>query len=84
MSKIRTSVNILMKGSATYAKVDHLTLMEINSTRPVLPHAMDQIYRLKAGILHFVLAAVLLLLLQKGMVIGTQNLTTDSSVNTAS
>lgn len=47
MAKIRKSVDLLIKSSRSYAKIDHLTLMEINSMRPILPHAMDQIYRLK-------------------------------------
>lgn len=47
MAKIRKSVDVLIKSSSSYAKIDHLTLMEINSMRPILPHAMDQIYRLK-------------------------------------
>lgn len=47
MSKIRSSVDILIKGAGFYAAVDHLTAMEINSIRPILPHALDQLYRMK-------------------------------------
>lgn len=47
MSKIRSSVDILIKGAGFYAAVDHLTVMEINSVRPILPHALDQLYRMK-------------------------------------
>lgn len=54
MAKIRKSVDVLIKGSSSYAKIDHLTLMEINTMRPILPHAMDQIHRLKlVGFLRF-------------------------------
>ncbi|CAH1957684.1 unnamed protein product [Acanthoscelides obtectus] len=49
MSKIRTSVNKLIKNADSYAGLDNLTVMEINSIRPILPHALDQIYRIKAS-----------------------------------
>ncbi|XP_017773934.1 PREDICTED: probable DNA replication complex GINS protein PSF2 [Nicrophorus vespilloides] len=47
MSKLRASVDSMMKESGSYAAVDNLTIMEINSIRPILPHALDQLYRLK-------------------------------------
>ena len=47
MSKIRSSVDTLVKSTGSYAAVDHLTLMEINSIRPILPCALDQLYRMK-------------------------------------
>ncbi|KAL3269200.1 hypothetical protein HHI36_008282 [Cryptolaemus montrouzieri] len=47
MSKLRSSVDLLIKETASYAAVDNLTMMEINSVRPLLPHALDQIYRMK-------------------------------------
>lgn len=47
MSKLRSSMDDMIKKSAMYAAVDNLTLMEINSIRPILPHALDQIYRIK-------------------------------------
>lgn len=47
MSKLRSSVDILVKSTGSYAAIDHLTSMEINSIRPILPHALDTIYRLK-------------------------------------
>lgn len=47
MSKIRTSVNKLVRNMDSYADVTNLTVMEINSIRPLLPHALDQIYRMK-------------------------------------
>lgn len=30
-----------------HAKLDHLTAMEINSVRPLLPHALDQMMRIQ-------------------------------------
>ncbi|KAF2898306.1 hypothetical protein ILUMI_07877 [Ignelater luminosus] len=47
MSKIRSSVDTLVRNAGFYATVDHLTLMEINTMRPLLPHALDQVYRMK-------------------------------------
>ncbi|KAK4875402.1 hypothetical protein RN001_011824 [Aquatica leii] len=47
MSKIRSSVDMLIKNGGSYAAVDNLTLMEINTMRPLLPQAMDQIHRMK-------------------------------------
>lgn len=47
MSKIRSSIDALIKGSGSFAAVDHLTLMEVNAVRPSLPHGLDQLYRLK-------------------------------------
>ncbi|KAF7288048.1 DNA replication complex GINS protein PSF2-like protein [Rhynchophorus ferrugineus] len=49
MSKLRSSMDDMIKKSAMYAAVDNLTLMEINSIRPLLPHALDQIYRIKTN-----------------------------------
>lgn len=47
MSKIRSSVNKLVANMDSYADVNNLTIMEINSIRPLLPQALDQIYRMK-------------------------------------
>lgn len=48
MSKLRSSINKMVQNMDAYAGVDNLTLMEINAIRPLLPHALDQIYRIKA------------------------------------
>lgn len=47
MSKLRTSIDAFVKNEGVYAKLDHLTTMEINSIRTVLPHALDQMTRLQ-------------------------------------
>lgn len=47
-SKLRSSMDYMIKNSSMYAAIDNLTLMEMNSIRPILPHALDQIYRMKA------------------------------------
>ncbi|KAK9873339.1 hypothetical protein WA026_022144 [Henosepilachna vigintioctopunctata] len=47
MSKLRSSVDLLIKEKSSYAAVDNLTILEINSVRPLLPHALDQIHRMK-------------------------------------
>lgn len=47
-TKMRSSVIDLIENHGSYAGVDHLTIMEINSIRPILPHTLDQMYRIKA------------------------------------
>jgi hypothetical protein len=47
MSKLRTSMDALMKSGGNYGRLDHLTMMEINSVKPLLPAAMDELYRIK-------------------------------------
>lgn len=54
MSKIRSSVTKLVKNSDFYAAVDNLTVMEINSVRPILPHALDHLFRMKNVSFYFV------------------------------
>lgn len=47
MAKLRSSMDSMIRNSSMYAAVDNLTLMEINSIRPILPHALNQLYRMK-------------------------------------
>ncbi|KAK0174930.1 hypothetical protein PV327_010634 [Microctonus hyperodae] len=48
MSKLRTSIDELFKDqSGVHAMLNHLTAMEIANIRPMLPHAMDQLLRIK-------------------------------------
>ncbi|KAI8434657.1 hypothetical protein MSG28_003190 [Choristoneura fumiferana] len=47
MSKLRTSIDTLMKSGGNYGRLDHLTMMEINSVKPLLPEAMDELYRIE-------------------------------------
>ncbi|KAL0118812.1 hypothetical protein PUN28_009464 [Cardiocondyla obscurior] len=47
MSKLRTSMDAFMKSNRMHARVDHLTAMEINGIRPLLPHALDQMLRIQ-------------------------------------
>lgn len=47
MSKLRTSMDALVKSGGNYGRLDHLTMMEINAAKPLLPLAMDQLYRLR-------------------------------------
>ncbi|KAK9303624.1 hypothetical protein QLX08_004729 [Tetragonisca angustula] len=49
MSKLRTSIDAFLKSEGLHAKLDHLTAMEINSVRPLLPHALDQMLRIQTG-----------------------------------
>ncbi|XP_012275329.1 probable DNA replication complex GINS protein PSF2 isoform X2 [Orussus abietinus] len=46
-SKLRTSIDAFLKSDGTHAQLDHLTLMEINSVRSLLPHALDQMLRIQ-------------------------------------
>ncbi|KAI4476550.1 hypothetical protein M0802_001910 [Mischocyttarus mexicanus] len=49
MSKLRTSVDSFIKSDSTHARLDHLTMMEINSIRPLLPHTLDQVLRIQSS-----------------------------------
>ncbi|XP_061712739.1 probable DNA replication complex GINS protein PSF2 [Cydia pomonella] len=46
-SKLRTSMDALMKAGGSYGRLDHLTMMEINSVKPLLPEAMDELHRIQ-------------------------------------
>lgn len=46
MAKLRTSMDTFIKSTGQYAKLNFLTIMEINSARPLLPYALDQLNRL--------------------------------------
>lgn len=48
MSKLRSSVDILIKNDDTFAATDHLTLLEINSVRPIVPNALNQLHKLQS------------------------------------
>lgn len=48
MSKLRTSMDTLMKSGGSYGRLDHLTMMEINSVKPLLPSAMDDLLRIQS------------------------------------
>lgn len=47
MSKLRSSVDILIKNEDMFAALDHLTVVEINSVRPILPDALNQLFKLQ-------------------------------------
>lgn len=47
IAKLRSSIDAFLKSGGSHAKLDHLTLMEINTVRPFLPHALDQLFRLR-------------------------------------
>ncbi|XP_012063772.1 PREDICTED: probable DNA replication complex GINS protein PSF2 [Atta cephalotes] len=49
MSKLRTSVDAFVKSEGVHARLDHLTAMEINGIRPLLPHALDQMLRIQSA-----------------------------------
>ena len=45
-AKLRRSVDSFIQGAHLHAKLNHLQLIELNTVRPLLPHAFDQINRL--------------------------------------
>lgn len=47
IAKLRSLVDSLLKRGEAHLNVDNLTLMELNTVQPFLPHALDQIFRLK-------------------------------------
>ncbi|KAF4532159.1 hypothetical protein B566_EDAN002220, partial [Ephemera danica] len=50
-AKLRASATLLLQEGGRHAKVDHLTLMEINSIRPLLPQSLDMLRRLNTCVL---------------------------------
>lgn len=48
-AKLRKSVDTFIQGEYLHAKINHLQLIELNTVRPLLPHAFDQINRLNAA-----------------------------------
>jgi GINS complex subunit 2 len=47
-SKLRASATLLLQEGGRHARVDHLTVMEINSVRPLLPHSLHMLRRLQS------------------------------------
>jgi hypothetical protein len=54
VSKLRSSMDTFIKSHARTAKLDHLTQLEINSVRPLLPDTLDVIHDLQVKILRFI------------------------------
>ncbi|KAK7498100.1 hypothetical protein BaRGS_00010688 [Batillaria attramentaria] len=50
MAKLRSSVEVFVKSDATHAKLNHLTLMEINTVRPFLTAALDHMHALRSNL----------------------------------
>ncbi|KAL8603059.1 DNA replication complex GINS protein PSF2 [Nucella lapillus] len=49
-AKLRSSVDIFVKSEATHAKLNHLTLMEINSVRAFLTASLDHMHLLRTNL----------------------------------
>lgn len=49
LAKLRTSVDTFIKHGGAHAKLDNLTRMEISAVRPLLPHALDFLNRLRGA-----------------------------------
>ncbi|KAK7113906.1 DNA replication complex GINS protein PSF2-like [Littorina saxatilis] len=50
MAKLRSSIDIFVKSDATHAKLNHLTLMEINTVRPFLTSALNLLHDLRSNL----------------------------------
>ncbi|KAK2193796.1 hypothetical protein NP493_5g06013 [Ridgeia piscesae] len=51
-AKLRSSIDTFIKSDATHAKLNYLTLMELNTVRPFLTKALDHIQLLRNNMLH--------------------------------
>ncbi|XP_022083886.1 DNA replication complex GINS protein PSF2-like [Acanthaster planci] len=51
MSKLRQSIDKFVKDQETYARLDNLSLMEINTVRPFLTQALDHMHTLRMNML---------------------------------
>lgn len=49
LAKLRTSVDTFIKHGGIHAQLDNLTSMEITAVRPLLPHALDFVNRIRAA-----------------------------------
>ncbi|XP_064611880.1 DNA replication complex GINS protein PSF2-like [Liolophura sinensis] len=50
IAKLRTSIDTFVRSDSTHAKLNFLTLMEINTVRPFLTQALNEIHKLRANI----------------------------------
>ncbi|XP_064641774.1 DNA replication complex GINS protein PSF2-like [Lineus longissimus] len=50
MAKLRSSIDSFLKSESTHAKLNHLTLMEINTVRPYLTKALDEMHILRTNL----------------------------------
>ncbi|XP_062566891.1 DNA replication complex GINS protein PSF2-like [Saccostrea cucullata] len=49
IAKLRSSIDTFVKSDATHAKLNFLTLMELNTVRPFLTKALDQMHVLRSN-----------------------------------
>ncbi|CAG5129218.1 unnamed protein product [Candidula unifasciata] len=47
LAKLRSSIDVFIKSGASHAKLNHLTLLEMNTVRQFLTKALDHMHRLK-------------------------------------
>lgn len=57
ISKLRSSIDTFVKSDSTHAKLNFLTLMEINTVRPFLTRALDHMHTLRMNTQHGVRAS---------------------------
>ncbi|XP_013388139.1 DNA replication complex GINS protein PSF2 isoform X2 [Lingula anatina] len=48
-AKLRSSIDVFVRSDVTHAKLNHLTPMEINTARPFLTRALDQMHMLRTN-----------------------------------
>ncbi|XP_060607867.1 DNA replication complex GINS protein PSF2-like isoform X2 [Ruditapes philippinarum] len=50
IAKLRSSIDTFVKSDATHAKLNHLTLMELNTVRPFLTKSLDHLNMLRTNL----------------------------------
>lgn len=50
VAKLRSSIDQFVKSESTHAKLNHLTLMELNTVRPFLTTALDSMFTLRSNL----------------------------------
>jgi len=50
MAKLRSSIDTFTKSDSTHAKLNHLTLLELNTVRPFLGKALDHMFMLRSNL----------------------------------
>lgn len=50
MAKLRSSIDVFVKSDVTHAKLNFLTLMELNTVRPFLTKALAEMQTLRSNV----------------------------------
>lgn len=49
IAKLRSSIDLFIRSEATQAKLNYLTLLELNTVRPILPKSLDYLRQLRSN-----------------------------------